>query len=30
MALNLTGQKTPVSPQDNVDFNVVGYYLYGA
>ncbi|MBR7448561.1 alpha-2-macroglobulin family protein, partial [Klebsiella pneumoniae] len=30
MALNLTGQKTPVPPQDNVDFNVVGYYLYGA
>jgi uncharacterized protein YfaS (alpha-2-macroglobulin family) len=24
------GQKTPVSPQDDVDFNVVGYYLYGA
>ncbi len=23
MALNLTGQKAPVSPQDNVDFNVV-------
>ena len=30
MALNLTGQKTPISPQEDVDFNVVGYYLYGA
>jgi uncharacterized protein YfaS (alpha-2-macroglobulin family) len=24
------GQKTPVSPQDDVRFDVVGYYLYGA
>jgi alpha-2-macroglobulin len=30
MALNLTGQKAPVSVQDNVNFDVVGYYLYGA
>lgn len=30
MALNLTGQKTPISPADPVNFSVVGYYLYGA
>lgn len=30
MALNLTGQKTPLSPSDKVTFSVVGYYLYGA
>ncbi len=30
MALNLTAQKTPLAPGDTVDFNVVGYYLYGA
>ncbi|ANG93740.1 alpha-2-macroglobulin family protein [Enterobacteriaceae bacterium 155047] len=30
MALNLTGQKTPVSREDDVAFDVVGYYLYGA
>lgn len=30
MALNLTGQKAPVSTEDNVDFNIAGYYLYGA
>ena len=30
MALNIAGQKTPVSPQDPVAFNVTGYYLYGA
>ena len=30
MALNITGQKTPLSPSDKVRFSVVGYYLYGA
>ncbi|MET6678789.1 alpha-2-macroglobulin family protein [Citrobacter amalonaticus] len=30
MALNLTSQKTPLSPSDKVKFSVVGYYLYGA
>lgn len=30
MALNLSGQKTPLSPADAVNFSVVGYYLYGA
>jgi len=30
MALNISGQKAPVSPQDDVSFNVTGYYLYGA
>jgi uncharacterized protein YfaS (alpha-2-macroglobulin family) len=30
MALNLTPQKTPVSPADDVRFDVTGYYLYGA
>ena len=30
MALNLTGQKTPLSPSDKVTFSVAGYYLYGA
>ncbi|HDR2754529.1 TPA: alpha-2-macroglobulin family protein [Enterobacter asburiae] len=30
MALNLSGQKTPVSPADDVRFDVTGYYLYGA
>ena len=29
MALNLTGQNAGF-PQEDVDFNVVGYYLYGA
>lgn len=30
MALNLTAQKTPIAPTDEVKFSVVGYYLYGA
>ncbi|MCJ8062950.1 hypothetical protein MU458_16325, partial [Staphylococcus aureus] len=30
MALNLTAQKTPPAPADEVKFSVVGYYLYGA
>lgn len=30
MALNLTGEKTPLMPKDEVKFSVVGYYLYGA
>lgn len=30
MALNLTGEKTPLTPKDEVKFSVVGYYLYGA
>ncbi|KFC06633.1 alpha-2-macroglobulin [Trabulsiella guamensis ATCC 49490] len=30
MALNLTPQKTPLSPADEVKFEVAGYYLYGA
>ncbi|WP_286809495.1 alpha-2-macroglobulin family protein [Leclercia sp. UBA2479] len=30
MALNISGQKAPVKPQDNVSFDVNGYYLYGA
>ncbi|EFO3270036.1 alpha-2-macroglobulin family protein, partial [Escherichia coli] len=30
MALNLTGEKTPLTPNDEVKFSVVGYYLYGA
>lgn len=30
MALNLTGEKTPLTPKDAVKFSVVGYYLYGA
>lgn len=30
MALNIEGQKAPISPQDPVAFDVVGYYLYGA
>lgn len=30
MALNLTAQKTPLAPADEVKFSVVGYYLYGA
>ncbi|WP_414164512.1 alpha-2-macroglobulin family protein [Superficieibacter sp. BNK-5] len=30
MALNLTAQKTPLAPADSVNFDVVGYYLYGA
>lgn len=30
MALNISGQHAPVSPQDEVNFAVVGYYLYGA
>ncbi len=30
MALNLTGEKTPLTPKDEVRFSVVGYYLYGA
>lgn len=30
MALNLTADKTPIAPADDVKFSVVGYYLYGA
>lgn len=30
MALNLTSQKMPLAPSDEVKFSVVGYYLYGA
>lgn len=30
MALNLTYEKTPLTPKDEVKFSVVGYYLYGA
>ncbi|EGB2359262.1 alpha-2-macroglobulin family protein [Salmonella enterica] len=30
MALNLTAQKTPLAPADEVKFSAVGYYLYGA
>lgn len=30
MALNITGKKTPISPDEPVNFSVVGYYLYGA
>ncbi|POT60052.1 hypothetical protein C3432_04965 [Citrobacter amalonaticus] len=30
MALNLSGQKTPLAPSDEVKFSIVGYYLYGA
>ena len=30
MALNLTPEKAPVSPDENVKFGVTGYYLYGA
>lgn len=30
MALNLTGEKTPLTPNEEVKFSVVGYYLYGA
>lgn len=30
MALNLSANKTPITPTDNVTFSVVGYYLYGA
>jgi uncharacterized protein YfaS (alpha-2-macroglobulin family) len=30
MALNLTPKATPLSPADDVKFDVVGYYLYGA
>ncbi len=30
MALNLSGQKTPLAPADKVNFSVTGYYLYGA
>jgi len=30
MALNLTAQPTPLSLADDVNFEVVGYYLYGA
>ncbi|XNM60292.1 hypothetical protein ACLK1T_20775 [Escherichia coli] len=30
MALNLTGEKTPLTPKDEVKVSVVGYYLYGA
>ncbi|HCR3979051.1 TPA: alpha-2-macroglobulin family protein [Citrobacter koseri] len=30
MALNLSAQKTPLAPSEEVTFSVVGYYLYGA
>ena len=30
MALNLNAQQAPLAAADDVDFNVVGYYLYGA
>jgi uncharacterized protein YfaS (alpha-2-macroglobulin family) len=30
LALNLSTVKTPLAPQDEVKFGVVGYYLYGA
>ena len=30
LALNLSAQKTPLAPEDDVKFGVVGYYLYGA
>ncbi|WP_343529955.1 alpha-2-macroglobulin [Yokenella regensburgei] len=30
MALNLTTQKQPLAPADEVNFEVTGYYLYGA
>lgn len=30
MALNLDVQKAPISPKNDVTFNVTGYYLYGA
>lgn len=30
MALNLSANKIPVAPADEVKFSVVGYYLYGA
>jgi uncharacterized protein YfaS (alpha-2-macroglobulin family) len=30
MALNLSANKIPVAPTDEVKFSVVGYYLYGA
>ncbi|MEI6945527.1 alpha-2-macroglobulin family protein, partial [Escherichia coli] len=30
MALNLTGEKTPLTPKDEVRFSLVGYYLYVA
>lgn len=30
MALNLTPQTTPLKADEDVDFNVAGYYLYGA
>ena len=30
MALNLTPQPTPLAPDDDVKFDVSGYYLYGA
>ncbi|MDM2974169.1 alpha-2-macroglobulin family protein [Citrobacter sp. CK198] len=30
MALNLSTQKTPLAPSEEVTFSVVGYYLYGA
>jgi Large extracellular alpha-helical protein len=30
LALNLTAEKTPLTPKDDVKFGVVGYYLYGA
>lgn len=30
MALELTAQETPISPADNVNFEITGRYLYGA
>lgn len=30
LALNLSAEKTPLTPKDDVKFGVVGYYLYGA
>ena len=30
LALNLSAEKTPLAPEDEVKFGVVGYYLYGA
>lgn len=30
LALNLSADKTPLAPEDDVKFGVVGYYLYGA
>ncbi|MDF3827021.1 MULTISPECIES: alpha-2-macroglobulin family protein [unclassified Pseudocitrobacter] len=30
LALNLSAEKTPLAPEDDVKFGVVGYYLYGA